>query len=81
MARYIVMARRKYSDVTSGEPMSYGREDEPQPNYLLLRDRATIFKTLLDAGNAIDASIKEARRLNHPWPDLYRFNFLECEDA
>jgi len=81
MTGFIVMAQRKDSEVPSGMPMSYGKPNEPQPGYLLLRDRATRFKTLQDAQAALNSTVKEANRLKHPWPGIYQFSFLECEDA
>jgi len=80
MSGFIVIAQRKDSDIPSRMTMAYGRPNDPEPGLLLLRDRATVFKTIDDAKSALGATIHESMKRLHPWPELYQFYFIECED-
>jgi hypothetical protein len=84
---YIVMSaklRRKGSYYERPEfyaPLSYGKDDEPSPEQLLRRGRATMFANRSEASAAIRATIKVATNEGATWPKQYGIYLIEVEDA
>jgi hypothetical protein len=62
-------------------PLSYGIGDEPSPEQLLRRGRATLFASRSEASAAIHATIKAATEEGATWPKKYGIYLIEVENA
>jgi hypothetical protein len=73
---YIILARDK-SERYGGEPLSYGREDEPAPDRLLKRGRATVFSDSSAADTALTKTFLDADKDGLKWHKMLHFDFVE----
>jgi hypothetical protein len=62
-------------------PLSYGKDDDPSPEQLLRRGRATMFASRSEASAAIHATIKVAMEEGATWPKKYGIYLIEVENA
>lgn len=79
MIYYTVMCSKKSIATTDWfAPMSYGRRNEPSPEQLLMRGRATLFHTAKEAFDTLEATLKQAKAEGHTWPEKYTYSCVEC---
>lgn len=62
------------------DPLSYGRDSEPEPHLLLRRGRVQLFESQAEARNALDVSIDWALSHGDEWPRKFSYTILECVD-
>ena len=75
---YIVgMAPKKTQPADAVCLMSFGKDGEIDPEYLLIRGRAQVFPSVIEATKALEASIKHATELDHSWPKRNRYFIIE----
>ena len=63
------------------DPLSYGRDSEPQPHLLLRRGRVQLFESEAEAKNRLRVTIENARAAresNATWLREFDFVILEC---
>jgi hypothetical protein len=61
------------------DPLSYGRDSEPQPHLLLRRGRVQLFETEAEAQNRLHVTIENALANDAKWPHEFGFVILECQ--
>ena len=62
------------------DPLSYGRDGEPEPHLLLRRGRVSLFIDKDTAWNALTATKANARLRGYSWSDSFDYLILECQD-
>jgi len=67
----------KYGIFVKGEPLSYGRHNEPEPGLLLKRGRLDVFDTKDLAVNLLEKSIAKEKELGSTWWKKAKFEFIE----
>ena len=61
------------------DPLSYGREGEPEPHLLLRRGRVQLFASEAEAQNRLHVTIENALAADAKWPHEFGFVILECQ--
>ena len=67
----------KYGIFAKGEPLSYGRHNEPEPGLLLKRGRLDVFDTKDSAVNLLEKSIAKEKELGSTWWKKSKFELIE----
>jgi len=75
----IILIEAKAGRDKTAEALSYGHADEPAPNLLLRRDRATLFATEADAEAALQQSLQVSAKNGDTWPAKFRFKIVTVE--
>ena len=66
-------------DVPCLDPLSYGRDGEPEPHLLLRRGRVQLFVDKPTAENHLKVSVVSALAESAEWPKQFDFLILECQ--
>jgi len=61
-------------------PLSYGRDKEVSPELLLMRGRATVFETQVQAWKAAQETCIKAEEDGAEWPSKYSFALIEVTE-
>lgn len=61
------------------DPLSYGRDGEPEPHLLLRRGRVQLFESETSANLALAESVNLALARGDGWPPSFDFVILECQ--
>lgn len=79
MTSYIVMCSKKsIATMDWFAPMSYGRGNEPAPEQLLMRGRATLFDSEREAMDALQVSLLSAKESGGTWMGKHNYSVVEC---
>ena len=80
LGKIILLEAKAVRDSTA-EALSYGRADEPSPELLLRRGRATLFATGSEAEAALTTTIKESIKNGDQWPNKFKYKIVTVEAA
>ena len=75
----IVLIESKKSSDKVAETLSYGHPNEPSPDLLLRRDRATLFETEAQARAALTSTLQICTKNGHEWPKKFIFKIVSVE--
>lgn len=75
----IILIKSKAARDGTAEALSYGHADEPSPDLLLRRERATLFATGTDAKAALQRSLEISAKNGETWPAKFRFKIVTVE--
>lgn len=75
----IILVEAKNARDRTAEAMSYGYPNEPDPELLLRRGRATLFATGAEAEAALTKTLRTCTELGHLWPKKYRYLIVTVE--
>ena len=75
----IILLEAKSGRNRTTEALSYGHANEPSPNLLLRRDRATLFATWEDADAALTRTLQVSAKNGDIWPTKFRFKIVTVE--
>lgn len=78
IGKIILLEAKSGRDKTT-EALSYGHPNEPAPDLLLRRDRATLFATGEDAEAALTRTLQASAKNGHTWPAKFRFKIVTVE--
>lgn len=79
MTSYIVMCSKKsIATMDWFAPLSYGRGKESAPDQLLMRGRATLFDSERKAMEALQESLRKAKKSGGTWVEKYTYSVVEC---
>ena len=73
------MLEAKAARDSTAEALSFGHSDEPSPELLLRRGRATLFATGAEAEAALTKTIQESIKNGDQWPGKYRYKIVSVE--
>lgn len=75
----IILLEAKAARDSTAEALSYGHADEPSPELLLRRGRATLFATGAEAEAALFKTLQLATKNGDLWPEKYRYKIVTVE--
>lgn len=75
----IILIEAKAGRDRTAEALSYGHANEPSPDLLLRRERATLFATGADAEAALQRSLKISAKNGDTWLSKFRFKIVTVE--
>ena len=75
----IILLEAKSGRDRTTEALSYGHADEPSPDLLLRRDRATLFASGADAEAALTRTLQVSAKNGATWPAKFRFKIVTVE--
>ena len=75
----IILLEAKSGRDRTTEALSYGHANEPSPDLLLRRERATLFATGADAEAALQRSLQASAANGDTWPAKFRFKIVTVE--
>ena len=76
----IILLVSKSTRDSTCDALSYGRDNEPSPNLLLRRGRATLFETMDTAEAALVASLQSSTSKGDTWPKKFAFRIIPVEN-
>ena len=75
----IILIEAKAGRDRTAEALSYGHADEPSPDLLLRRERATLFASGADAEAALQRSLQASAKNGDTWPAKFQFKIITVE--
>ena len=75
----IILIEAKAAQDSTAEALSYGHADEPSPELLLRRGRATLFASGAEAEAALTTTIKESIKNGDQWPGKFKYKIVTVE--
>ena len=75
----IILIESKAARDRAAEALSYGHADEPSPDLLLRRERATLFASGADAEAALQRSLEISAKNGDIWPAKFKYKIVTVE--
>ena len=75
----IILLEAKVARDRTAEALSYGHADEPSPDLLLRRERATLFATGADAKAALQRSLQASAKNGDTWLSKFQYKIVTVE--
>ena len=75
----IILIESKAARDRTAEALSYGHADEPSPDLLLRRERATLFVSGADAEAALQRSLEISAKNGDIWPAKFKYKIVTVE--